>query len=1176
MAVRTNSNYTPVFLKRALEESRPVQLSYSQIQAEIPENPQEQSFRYDPLSYPLKSTQQLNIDWSNFENHTFFSSAEVKVNESFNKIINSYPFDGTKAESQRFMDSLTGFEKWIFDSFPKWSGCLHFSGTQVGEDPSNGFQAGLGTWIEVKDRTGYLYPEIAKNNLGEPVLNPQDRDSLSIEFLVKLPTTANDSQVIVQKISGSSSGFTLHLDASTSTQHVSGVFSVSSGSIRNAVSASLEKGVFNHVCVVLNKESDSGVDRLQFYVNENLSSESIFEKTINEIDNKYSDFTIGSGSSFYIDNTLVTPQQTLSGTLDELRVFHSVRDAGLQTLFGTRGLYSTPDLKLYYRFNEPSGSLSLNANSSIESLVLDSSGNSLHANIQNFSTSLRKNASLETGNVLVNEIDEFKIVLFPAYTPILEFNSSLLETAKDYDRNNPNNIIRLVPKHYLLEGASQDGYVNVEGTIGEPYTGDGIPGRGTFGSTQIILSFLYIWSKFFDEIKLYVDSFRDLRTVGYENEFDTVPDNFLEDIVRDSGLYLPKFFTSQSSEKYAEGSYVEGSADGSTVLKRLQAILTRRTLVNLREIINSKGTQHSIRSFLRTIGVDPDNSLRIREYGGPSTKQLTVSRDKKFSTAAMVNFSTSSIVISTPLSASRVEPGFPQPAGTFYTEQVFKTEKVSGTTISSDGLLTSGSWNISCLFKIPPQNVGAIVDPDGNQSLLRLITTGSSVSSGPALVANVVATQFISHPEKAATLHAYIRPGTDPSAPMLDLGLDLRGEGIFDGEKWNVTLGCQRNDEIGSVVSSSYYLRAARTESGEIMEYYTTASFLHENPSGDNVFRQTSATYNASGSYICLGPAQTINVTLPANNRFLNDYSLDDVMRTVDYVGWASNLRFWSKSMSVEEWKEHARNPFSVGVNDPYKNYNFVNNVTGSFEKLRLETLIKQPTRDSDSSGNIQFEDFSLNFGKAAEGAGFESNTNVLIGELLAYSHLSPAFDEASTTEKIRIRSFEDSQLIEENPGAVAAPSWAISVTQLVEEPQDDNRLSIEFSVVDSLDKDIINMFSSLDVFNDALGKPELMFSPDYPSLETLRDVYFNRLSGKVEFKKFLEFYRWFDISISSFIEQLIPSKTRYKGTNYVIESHILERHKFMYRHSDNYKSQRNAIQDSILLQQIVGRFRKY
>jgi len=36
----------------------------------------------------------------------------------------------------------------------------------------------------------------------------------------------------------------------------------------------------------------------------------------------------------------------------------------------------------------------------------------------------------------------------------------------------------------------------------------------------------------------------------------------------------------------------------------------------------------------------------------------------------------------------------------------------------------------------------------------------------------------------------------------------------------------------------------------------------------------------------------------------------------------------------------------------------------------------------------------------------------------------------------------------------------------------------------------------------------------------------------------------------------LIPKKTVYKGTNFVIESHMLERHKIEYFFSENYVKQ--------------------
>jgi hypothetical protein len=1165
MTTRSNSPFVPSFIRNSLKESKPLQLTYSDFNLSDSNIESQDSFKYDPLDYPLKSTQQLNLDWSKFENHTFFSSAEVKVNEAFNKIINSYPFDGTKKEVEEFLDLLTGYEKWVFDSFPVWSGALHFSGTQVGEIPSST----RGNWISVKDKSGTLYPDLAKNKTGEPVLNPGDNDSLSIEVLLFLPTITNDTQVVFQKSSTQFDGFTFYLEQSASSDTTNAVFCVASGSVRNSVSTVITKGKYNHICLILNKQ-DEREHSLQFYVNEKLESQSPNLLKISKINIDNASFLIGSGSSFYSGTTLVTPTQTLSGTLDELRLFHSVRDEKNQKLFSSMGLYSTPELKLYYRFNEPSGSLSINGNSSIDSIVLDSSGNSLHSNINNFNASLRVNAADDQSNLLVNERKEFQKILFPAYSDILNFNSQLLVSASNFDRSNPNNIIKLIPQHYLLEGASQDGFETIEGAGGDPYGGEGIPGQGKRGSVQIILSFLYIWAKFFDEIKLYIDTFVTLKTVSYDDEA-SIPDNFLEDMVRHYGFYLPKFFNNSTVEQFAEGQGIEGLTNFETPLKKIQSILVRRVLINMPDIIRSKGTQHSIRSFLRSVGIDPDNSLRIREYGGPSIKQISSAREKRIESSALVEFLTSSLVTTSPLSASRIEPGFPHPVGNFYLNDAGLN---AGTDYQWDGLLTSGSWNTEAIFKVPPQKLASLTSSEG-QSLFRMVVTGSNSTSQVGLVANVVATQRNEYPHQSAKIKAYIRPGMSITSPLLTLSLDMRGEGIFDGDLWNVSLGCSRNDEIDSIVSSSYYLRIGKCVSGDLSETYVTSSYFYEKQATEgNVFRTGSLGDNSSGVILSIGSNQNI----PSGIGYLflnNNLYVDDAARTTEFLGRAGNLRFWSKSMSTEEWKEHVRNPKSVGVSDPFINYNFTTQLSGSFQKLRMDTLQKQPEKNSDNAGKIQFLDFSQN-NLTASGGGFNAGERVLVGEILNYSYLSPFFDEAATEDKIRIRSFESNDLLEENPWSLPAPSYLSNERFLQEEPNDDLRLSIEFSMIDSLDKDIVSMFSSFDILNNALGSPELMFSPDYPDLERLRDVYFNRLSAKPDFRKFLEFYKWFDVSISSFIEQLIPSKTVYKGTNYVVESHMLERHKNMYRHSDNYLGDRQIIEDSLLVQQIVGKLKKY
>ena len=82
------SQYVPSFLKSAHQGQKSISLTFSDVSGSNFQN--QDSFAYNPEGTALKSTQQLNVDWSKFENHTFFMSAEAKVNLSFEQIINDF------------------------------------------------------------------------------------------------------------------------------------------------------------------------------------------------------------------------------------------------------------------------------------------------------------------------------------------------------------------------------------------------------------------------------------------------------------------------------------------------------------------------------------------------------------------------------------------------------------------------------------------------------------------------------------------------------------------------------------------------------------------------------------------------------------------------------------------------------------------------------------------------------------------------------------------------------------------------------------------------------------------------------------------------------------------------------------------------------------------------------
>jgi hypothetical protein len=1137
------SPYIPAHLRTALDDSRSKVSNLNDLRrySGIP-SITSSYFRYDPSGYPLKNTQQLNVDWSKFENHVFFSSAESKVGAAFDQIINGFPFDGTKEEMERFLDKITGFEKHILDRFPKYKGQLRFSNS----------------WIEVNDSKGAAVGSLSREETGTPVLNPPSDTSLSLEFQIFVPDDSFGKQVIFQKSSKSDQGFGVYLDGDNSIIH----WIVASGSQFLSTSHAIEKNKFSHITAILNRESDNNFCEL--FIDEKLVSRSPNVSNIRKLDIDSSLFLIGSGSLVKFGSNSFTPDSTLNATLDELRIFHSIRNKKQQQLFAKKSIFSTPDLKLYYKFNEPPPPLS--DTPGINTIVLDSSGNSLHSFVTNFNSSLREDASLDEKSLMTYEKMLNCPVLFPSHPNVIALSAELILSASSYDRENPNLITKLVPVHYLTEGSSQEGKLPPHDADDyQSYGGTQLSQKQKITSSQVVISFLYIWAKFFDEIKIFIDSFGHLNFVDYE-KLNNSPDTFLTDMVKRYGFYLPKLFEGGTLEQYIDGENINDIISTSEIsLKDLQNDIIRRVLINMPDIIKSKGTKHSIQAFLRATGIDPDNSFKIREFGGPTTQHISYSREKKSEPSHMLRFDNTSIVLSPFLSASRIEPGYPLPSGNFNPDGISDSP--------DDGLLTSGSWTVEGIYKFDQVSMNDLSSI--TQSLSRLCVgefTGenpwqnSSELDNSLIMFNMVAIKDTYQTK----LRLHIRPGSAEDSPSKTIELVLPIDSIFDGEKWNIAYGCKRNDSIKSAVSSSYFIKAGFSSEGEIESYYSTEEFFLERIDNESISTRKKST-SSSQNFLAIGTNHLIGVS----DFYLgyNDASFDDAS-TTNFDGQLCQFRFWSKSLDDIEFKEHIRNYKSTGVEDPLKNYNFVTTESGSFERLRINSIGKQENKFSDISGNISFLDHSQNE-MHLSGSGFLPESRVLFGELFGYSYLSPKFDESATDEKIRIRGFLNSKNAEKTPWASYGPAYEIRAS---ERPVDDPRLSIEFSLTDALNRDIITLLSSFNFMENAIGSPELIYSPDYPDLEKLREVYFQRLGDKINFQGFFEFFRWFEQSIGRFIEQLIPRKTQFKGTNYVVESHLLERNKLEYQIPEIYlmESDRNRLRDVLLLQQISGILRRY
>jgi len=1112
------------------------------------------SFRFDPAGSSLKNTQQLNVDFSKFENHTFFNSARNKVHIAFEKIINQYPFDGSRSEYESFFDKLSGFEKHVFDLFPKHSGFLIFD--RDGSNP--------GTYLSVADTKGGGSSINTKKSAGESVLSINDTP-FTLEFNLYVPSgSSNQNEIIAQRINTDSYGFTLALSNSNSTSSPNGltdlVFIVSDETKSQTLTrTSISKGEFLHIAAIYDR---GDTDKLKILVNGEGEVTSSNKVSLSNIDFENSNFTIGSGSIHTYSGNEFTPTATLSGSLDDFRFFNSSRKTADIRKYMNREIFAQEDLKLYFRFNEPSGSYSYEGRQN-ENLCLDHSGNELHTYVQNFQMNQRDTSRINS-TALPSEDPKISPVLFPSFETVKSLSFNLLASGSNYDINNPNLITKLIPEHYLSEEKFLSGdQSDLENLDENPGMIVDEPGGNKIQQGQLISSVLFMWAEIFDEIKLFIDEMSKLTKVDYIDQ-GTISNQLLPFLAEYHSFKLPSQFNNASIEQYMQGKKVTlDEAQNNRSLQDVQNVIWRRILSDLPEIRRSKGTRASAEAVLRNIGINPGTTFRIKEYGGNPRREIQNTFVKRTRIGKILNFSGSfntqgtidgegrdssrPVVTSGYLSGSRTEPGYPLIQGSY----------VNGVSNNaSDGLFTSGSWFLEGLFKFD----GALNHPE-IQSLMRIQSTGSSSGVGNNfLLYNLVCIKPNISTGQTGSLILYGKPDGNISDT---LRMEIHDVDIFDGKKWHLSFGRNAHAEE-RYVSSSYYLRAGKSRYTKEPLIYSTSSYFYDKNS--NALNNIDAEYNTSGTFIAIG-SMSLGYDSSTSYEFLNQLS-NSSANTVNFTGKSSNIRFFTKALTENETIQHVSNPYSLGVGDPGVNFGFSNAKTGSYERLRVDYSMSQLVTESNSSGEVSIFDFTQNniFGR---GTGFEASKSVIVPIRYDYRTISPKLETKASDNKVRIRSFKSATLADRY-GTSIAPVYEIPPS---EKPHDDRRVEIEVSSVQALNDDIILLFSTLDFFDNAIGDPELVFSNEYKDLRDMRRIYFNRLTEKVSLTKFFSFFKWFDNTVGDILEDIVPRTSRYMGTNFVIESHSLERAKFPYMYSDMYIGElQRPNPGEIYVQQLIAR----
>lgn len=229
---------------------------------------------------------------------------------------------------------------------------------------------------------------------------------------------------------------------------------------------------------------------------------------------------------------------------------------------------------------------------------------------------------------------------------------------------------------------------------------------------------------------------------------------------------------------------------------------------------------------------------------------------------------------------------------------------------------------------------------------------------------------------------------------------------------------------------------------------------------------------------------------------------------------WAQEFRLWDADLVASELDDHARNFESYGREISYKN-----------SDLKVHWRLAQ-LFDVSSLAKITVSG-STPIPVNGIGSDFPTTPST-VGKkfLLDYSYI-PSIDYGWNQEKVRVYD-----------------GTSIDARDRYE---DERFVSLEFNMFDALNEDISHLMASYDELNNILGHPMNRYRRDYEGLQQMRETYFKRLQGQLNFKVFVDMLDFFDSTFVTIVQRLIPARSIFKGDEIVVESHMLERPKYAY-----------------------------
>jgi len=617
---------------------------------------------------------------------------------------------------------------------------------------------------------------------------------------------------------------------------------------------------------------------------------------------------------------------------------------------------------------------------------------------------------------------------------------------------------------------------------------------------------MHIVGSYFDKIRLQIAALPDFKTPIYtSSSFKALP--FAEHLPASLGLETPQIFVDADViERFLNRNETENYEFDLNDTKNL---IYLNLYNNLTYLFKSKGTHKAVRNVLRAFNID-DKLVRFNTYANNFVYDLENNLQQTTVYDSAVNFNNPSnlgAVVYSTASADSTQLGYISSSNDNNHEDRY------GFTLETDVIF--------------PKFIRSIDTFDRNFITSSLFGIHSASADSADTTIFDPSIYVFAEREEAYSKNIRFRLSSSLLSTTLTSSNFL---GVYNDNQWNLSVRLRPDTfgltgSVAGVTTSNYILEFTGYNQllGEIRESFTVTGSVTPSDAQDLLH---------SPKRLYVG-AQRTDVTGSLINK-------SDVL--------VSATRFWNKNLDDLTLKQHAYDFENYGIKDSNKHLSPLD--SDNAKTLNSHTLVLNydfsGITTSDASGEFSVTDISS--------GSVENRTKFgKLGEISSYLYPAQGKHFGISSTKAVIKK-------ESNLHQFIDPEKVIS-DNLVQVRTEDDKLFdtldtipnyhylLEKSMYAAISEEMLNFFAGVVDFHNLIGHPVNQYRMNYKGLEKLREVFFRRVSEVSEVEKFVEYYKWFDDSVSQIIGQLVPASADYTPDILnTIESHVLERSKYQHR----------------------------